>query len=156
MTHALAGLPEFSQYHRCSDWRWRLLFQLPPSVNCGLWQFFNAQSKAPIEIRHVCQVYGPNVMNKQMVRRWFRQFTAGQLHVHGEGSWRPSIITGEHVELVREPRIQWFLSFLTPQEIPVRSAFSNDKGGDVCHTVAPIPGGRLLRHSDTKFGPTVW
>ena len=43
------------------------------------------------------------------------------------------------------PRAQCFLSFLIPQEIPVRSAsaFSEwQRGGDECHTVVPIPGGR--------------
>ena len=67
-------------------------------------KFLNAQSLAPIEIyRQLCQVYGPNVMSKQMVRRWCRLFTAGRRHVHDEErSGRPSIITDDFVELVRE------------------------------------------------------
>ena len=49
--------------------------------------------------RKFCQVYGPNVMSKQMVRRWCRQFTAGLQHVHDEErSGRPSIITDNLVE----------------------------------------------------------
>ena len=57
------------------------------------------------------------------------------------------------------PRVQWFPSFLTPQEIPVQSvsAFSEwQRGGDEGHTVVPIPGGRLLWHRDTKAGPMIW
>ncbi|KDR21819.1 hypothetical protein L798_02621, partial [Zootermopsis nevadensis] len=65
-------------------------------------KFLNAQSIAPIEIhRQLCRVYGPNVMSKQMVRRWCRQFSAGRQSVHDEKrSGRPSIITDDLVELV--------------------------------------------------------
>jgi transposase len=68
-------------------------------------KFWNAQSIAPIEIhRQLCQVYGPNVMSEQMVRHWCRQFSAaGRQSVHDEKrSGRPSIITDDLVELVRE------------------------------------------------------
>ena len=57
------------------------------------------------------------------------------------------------------PRAQRFPFFLTPQEIPIRSASAFvewQRGGDDCHTVVPIPGGRLLRHRDTKVGLTAW
>ena len=37
-----------------------------------------------------------------------------------------------------------------------RQRFQNVRGGDECHTVVPIPGGRLRRHRDTKVGPKVW
>ncbi|KAJ4440590.1 hypothetical protein ANN_08736 [Periplaneta americana] len=38
---------------------------------------------APIEIhRQLCQVYGPDIMSKQMVRRWCRQFSEGRQNVH--------------------------------------------------------------------------
>ncbi|KAJ4441171.1 hypothetical protein ANN_11022 [Periplaneta americana] len=48
-------------------------------------KFFNAQTIAPIEIhRQLCQVYGPNIMSKQMVRRWCRQFSEGRQSVHDE------------------------------------------------------------------------
>ena len=64
-------------------------------------KFLNAQSIALIEIhRQLCQVYGPNVMSKQMVHRWCRQFTAGQQHE--ESSGRRSIFTDDLVMLVRE------------------------------------------------------
>ncbi|PNF35235.1 hypothetical protein B7P43_G06871 [Cryptotermes secundus] len=66
-------------------------------------KFLNAQSRAPIEIRQLCWIYGPNVMSKQMVRHWCRQFSAGRQSVHDEkrSGW-PSIITDDLVELVRE------------------------------------------------------
>ena len=34
-----------------------------------------------------------------------------------------------------------------------RQCFQNDR--DECHTVVPIPGGRLLQHRDIKVGATV-
>jgi hypothetical protein len=37
MAPALTALPAFSQYQCYSCWRWRLLFQLPPTVKCGQW-----------------------------------------------------------------------------------------------------------------------
>ena len=41
--------------------------------------------------------------------------------------------------------------------VPAASAFSEwQRGGDECHTVVPIPGGWLLRHRNTKVGPTLW
>ena len=63
----------------------------------------NAHSIAPIEIHcHLCQVNGPNVMTKQMVHCWCRQFTAGQQHVHDEEhSGRLSLITDDLVELMQ-------------------------------------------------------
>ncbi|KAJ4440405.1 hypothetical protein ANN_08546 [Periplaneta americana] len=66
-------------------------------------KFFNAQSIAPIEIhRQLCQVYGPDIMSKQMVRRWCRQFSEGRQSVHDEErSGRPSLIN-DRVELVRQ------------------------------------------------------
>ncbi|PNF43793.1 hypothetical protein B7P43_G09754 [Cryptotermes secundus] len=80
---------------------------IPTPADCevrSVMKFFNAQSIALIEIhRQLCQVYGPNVMSKQMVRRWCRQFSAGRQSVHDEKrSGRPSIITDDLVELVRE------------------------------------------------------
>ncbi|KAJ4430405.1 hypothetical protein ANN_22621 [Periplaneta americana] len=66
-------------------------------------KFFTAQSIAPIEIhRQLCQVYGPNIKSKQMVRRWCRQFSEGRQSVHDEErSGRPSLINDDRVELVR-------------------------------------------------------
>ncbi|KAJ4449722.1 hypothetical protein ANN_01126 [Periplaneta americana] len=44
-------------------------------------------------------VYGPNVMSKQMVRCYCRQFSAGRQNVHDEErSRRPTIITDDLVE----------------------------------------------------------
>ncbi|KAJ4443883.1 hypothetical protein ANN_05670 [Periplaneta americana] len=51
----------------------------------------------------LCQVYGPNIMSKQMVRRWCRQFSEGRQSVHDEErSGRPSLINDDRVELVRQ------------------------------------------------------
>ncbi|GFV51907.1 uncharacterized protein TNCV_1322601 [Trichonephila clavipes] len=48
-------------------------------------KFLYAQSIAPIEIhRQLCQVYGLNIMNKQMVYRWCRQFSEGRQSAHDE------------------------------------------------------------------------
>ncbi|KAJ4449150.1 hypothetical protein ANN_00545 [Periplaneta americana] len=65
-------------------------------------KFFNAQSIAPIEIhRQLCQVYGPNITSKQVVRRWCRQFSEVRQSVHDEErSGRPSLINDDRVELV--------------------------------------------------------
>ena len=67
-------------------------------------KFLNGQIVAPIEIPcQLCQVYGPNVMSKQIVRRWCRQFTAGGQHLHEEDHIeRSSTIMEDFVELVRE------------------------------------------------------
>ncbi|PNF14616.1 hypothetical protein B7P43_G12124 [Cryptotermes secundus] len=82
---------------------------IPASADCevrsvrSVIKFLNAQSIAPIKIHQLCQVYGPNVMSKQMVHRWCRQFSAGRQSVHDEKrSGQPSIITDDLVELVRE------------------------------------------------------
>ncbi|KAJ4447063.1 hypothetical protein ANN_09052 [Periplaneta americana] len=49
--------------------KWTLLFQLPPCEVRSVIKFLNVQGIAPIEIdRQLCQVYGPNVMSKQMGR----------------------------------------------------------------------------------------
>ncbi|PNF25373.1 hypothetical protein B7P43_G10916 [Cryptotermes secundus] len=80
---------------------------IPTPADCevpSVIKFLNAQSIALIKIHcQLCQVYGPNVMSKQMVRCWCRQFSAGRQSVHDEthSGW-PSIITDDLVELVRE------------------------------------------------------
>ena len=41
-------------------------------------RFLNARNVLPTEIHHrICQVYGDNVMNDGMVRKWVRMFTEG-------------------------------------------------------------------------------
>ncbi|PNF28924.1 hypothetical protein B7P43_G18320 [Cryptotermes secundus] len=80
---------------------------IPTPADCevrSVIKIFNAQSIVPIEIhRQLCRVYGPNVMSKQMVCRWCRQFSAGRQSVHDEKrNGQPSIITDDLVELVRE------------------------------------------------------
>ncbi|KAJ4440986.1 hypothetical protein ANN_10835 [Periplaneta americana] len=60
-------------------------------------KFFNAQFIGS------SQVYGPNIMSKQMVCRWCRQFSEGRQSVHDEEcSGRPSLINDDCVELVRQ------------------------------------------------------
>ncbi|GFS65268.1 HTH_48 domain-containing protein [Trichonephila clavipes] len=85
----------------------RMKTLIPPPTTCevlSVMKFLNAQSIAPIEIHHqLCQVYGPSIMNKQMVRRWCGQSSVGRQSVHDEErSWRPSLINNDLVELVRQ------------------------------------------------------
>ena len=55
-----SGIPEFSQQQRCIGWRWRLLFQHPPAVKCGLGYVFECREHSADEIhRQLWQVYGP-------------------------------------------------------------------------------------------------
>ncbi|KAJ4429271.1 hypothetical protein ANN_26274 [Periplaneta americana] len=80
---------------------------IPSPATCkvqSVIKFFNAQSIAPIEIhRQLCQVCGPNIMIKQMVRCWRRQFSEGRQSVHDEErSGRLSLINDDRVELVRQ------------------------------------------------------
>ncbi|KAJ4448394.1 hypothetical protein ANN_10410 [Periplaneta americana] len=85
--------------------------QVPPGassmaavVRNGSSYSFSRRRTAPIEIhRQLCQVYGPNIMSKQMMRRWCRQFSEGRQSVHDEErSGRPSLINDDRVELVRQ------------------------------------------------------
>ena len=57
------------------------------------------------------------------------------------------------------PRAQWFPSFLTPQEIPVRpaSAFSEwQRGGDECHGGSNPKRQTSTQGRPTNVGPTIW
>ena len=94
-------------------------------------KFLNAQNIATIEIlRQLYHVYAANVMSKQMVSRWCRQFTAGrQLHDE-EHSGRPYIITDDLMELMIS-----IFSYTSRNSCPVASAFSKcQRSGDDCHT----------------------
>ncbi|KAJ4439546.1 hypothetical protein ANN_07670 [Periplaneta americana] len=56
-----------------------------------------------LNYRYLCQVYGPNIMSKQMVRRWCGQFSEGRQSVYDEErSGRLSLINDDRVELVRQ------------------------------------------------------
>ncbi|PSN34972.1 hypothetical protein C0J52_26656, partial [Blattella germanica] len=70
----------------------------------SLIRYLNAQNIAPIEIvRQVFQVYGPEIMSKQMVRRWCRLFSQGHQSVHDEErGGRPSLNNDDLIELVRQ------------------------------------------------------
>jgi hypothetical protein len=61
---------------------------IPAPADCevrSVIKFLHAQGIAPIEIhRQLCQVYGPKVMSKKMVRHWCRQFSEGGQSVHDD------------------------------------------------------------------------
>ena len=59
-------------------------------------RFLNAKGEIPAEIhKQIVAVYG-NVMNRQNVKKWCRQFSEGRTDVHDEQrSGRPSLISYE-------------------------------------------------------------
>ena len=128
--HSLAGLTEFSQWHRCSSWGWRTLFQLPRVWSAVCDKVLNAQNRAPIEIhRQLCQVYDLTSWASRWCIAGSDNFTADWQHVYGEEcSGRPSFITDDLVEFVREPRAQWFI-FLHLKKFLFgeRQRFQNDR-----------------------------
>ena len=66
--------------------------------------FLNARNVLPSEIHHqICQVYGDNVMNDGMVRKWVRMFNEGRENVHHE-AWngRPTLENDDLVHKVNE------------------------------------------------------
>ena len=72
----------------------------PPTVKYGLLSvFLNARNVKPADIhRQICEVYGENGMNDEMVRKWVRTFNEGRDDVHEEPrSGRPSVVTDGHV-----------------------------------------------------------
>ena len=71
-------------------------------------RFLNAQNIAPIEIhRQVCQVYGPEIMSRQMVHCWCRLFSQGRQSVHDEErGGRLSLINDDLIELVRQHTVE--------------------------------------------------
>ena len=69
---ALAGFPRVLTVASLQWLKMEALISGP--TNCEVWsvmKFLNAQTIALIKIHHqLCQVYGPNVMSKQMACRW--------------------------------------------------------------------------------------
>ncbi|KAJ4443640.1 hypothetical protein ANN_05314 [Periplaneta americana] len=70
---------------------------IPAPAECEVWsiiKFLNAQGIAPIEIdRQLCQVYGPDIMSKQMVRCSTRSsvmMVGLPLHSSSCTFWRPA------------------------------------------------------------------
>ena len=59
-------------------------------------RLFNAKGERPAEIhKQTVAVYG-NVMNRQNVRKWCREFSEGRTDVHDEqGSGRPTLISDD-------------------------------------------------------------
>ena len=103
------------------------------------------KSITPIEIRRqLCQVYGQadgtmlvqTIYNMCMVRSAVRVQPWGAC----AGTSRP---------------VSSIFSYTSRNSCPVRVS-RIQRGGDECHAVATIPGGRLLRCRDTKVGLTVW
>ena len=69
-------------------------------------RFLNAKVERPAEIhRQIVAVYG-NVMNRQNVTKWCREFLEGRTDVHdGQRRGRPSLISdGLHQEIEGEIR----------------------------------------------------
>ncbi|GFV65513.1 uncharacterized protein TNCV_1737501 [Trichonephila clavipes] len=111
-------------------------------------------------------------MSKQMVHRWCRQFSESRQSVHDkECNGRPSLI---NVKLVRERVMEnrrftiMELSIQFPQlsrsllhEIVIKHLLFKklfkkiQKTEDVCHTLVPFTGGRVLSQNDTKVDPTI-
>ena len=102
-------------------------------------KFFNALSKALVEIHlQLCQVYG------HMARR--------STHLLLEFGGRCLIIIHPVTRTSRP--VSSIFSYTSRNSCPVSVVFSEwQTGWDECHTVITIPGGRHLRHRDTKFGP---
>ncbi|KAJ4432357.1 hypothetical protein ANN_20976 [Periplaneta americana] len=75
------------------------LFKISCEVRSVI-KFFNAQNMTLIEIhRQLCQVYGPDIMRKQMLSCWCRQFSGGRQNVHDvECSGWPSLAMDNPVE----------------------------------------------------------
>ena len=98
-------LQDCSSCHSSIVQRLKMGAVIPAPTDCevrSVIKFLNTQSIALVEISQQCQVYGPNIMSKQMVCNWCRQFTAGRQHAHDECIGRPSIITDNLVELLWE------------------------------------------------------
>ena len=105
-------------------------------------KLLSAQSIMLTEIhRQLCQVYGHTRSNGQQIScRSSAERCLIIIHLIARTS-RPVIF---HLFL----HLKKFLSG--------RQFFSEWERGEECHTVVPIPGGRLLRQRDTKVGRTVW
>lgn len=76
----------------------------------GVIRFLAHEGVIPAEIHHrLVQAYGPDVMNRQNVAKWVREFREGRSSVHDEErSGRPSVVTDGFVQevdqLIREDR----------------------------------------------------
>jgi len=71
--------------------------QIPAKCKvCSIIQFLNAKGERPAEIhKQTVAVYG-NVMNRQNVTKWCREFSEGRTDVHDEQrSGRPSLISDD-------------------------------------------------------------
>ncbi|KMQ86065.1 hypothetical protein RF55_15067 [Lasius niger] len=65
-------------------------------------RFFCAKEENAAEI-HCQLVYGEDVMNRQNVAKWCREFKAGRSNVHDEErSGRPSVVTDKLIQKIEE------------------------------------------------------
>jgi len=70
-------------------------------VRAVIWFLLARNNNAAKIHRHLCEVYGPNVMSDSKVRQWCRLFKEGRMNVHDEErSGRPSVIKDDMVEKV--------------------------------------------------------
>jgi hypothetical protein len=61
-------------------------------------QFLKAKGELPAEIhKQIVAVYG-NVMNRQNVTKWCREFSEGRTDVHDEQRSKPSLISDDLVQ----------------------------------------------------------
>jgi hypothetical protein len=67
-------------------------------------RFLHAKGETAAEIhRQLVSVYGEDVMNRQNVTKWCREFKAGISDVHDEiRSGRPSVVTDEIIQKLME------------------------------------------------------
>jgi transposase len=76
-------------------------------INCevrAVIRFLHAKGETAIKIHcELVSVYGEDIVNRQHVTKWCREFEAGRSDVHGEiRSGRPSIVTDEIIQKIDE------------------------------------------------------
>ena len=90
---------------------------LPTARFVQLTRFLHAQKQSQAEIHHkLCIVYGSDIMNDSMVRRWRGQFTEGRTNVHDQDrSGRSFLVTPELMESVQQAvsQNQYYTSLLS-------------------------------------------
>lgn len=67
-------------------------------------RYLNAKGMSAVEIHcEIVSVYGENIMSRQHVTKWVRNFTFGRTEIHDEArSGRPSIVTDDMVQKIEE------------------------------------------------------
>jgi hypothetical protein len=82
-------------------------------------RFINAKSERPAEIQQqIVAVYG-NVMNRQNVTKWCREFSEGRTDVHDEQrSGRPSLISDRRQTSMTRGYRSWFQDVINVWTMP--------------------------------------